>query len=203
MSPRDTERFVADIFRANYRHAEVVHVGKPGDLGIDVLFVDAGGNDGLVQVKRRETPGAVEGFDSLQRLLGALALEGKLRGIIVTTAGRLSRPLFKQRARAERRGFTIQLLDRGKLDRMLSPVLPVRPWLGLMGAGALSLVDDEVRRHFITNTSDPRQSEDVPIRGGVGGAGQLSGIRQGLFQDQGFRRILGGKRHRHRGLHSR
>jgi hypothetical protein len=157
MPPRDMERFVADIFRANYRCAEVVHVGKPGDLGIDVLFVDAGGNDWLVQVKRRERPGAVEGFDSLQRLLGTLALEGKVRGIIVTTAGRFSRPLFKQRARAEQRGFKIHLLDRGKLDRMLSPVLPVRPWLGLMGAGVLSLFDDEVRRHFIANTSDPRQ----------------------------------------------
>jgi len=39
------ERFVAAVFRANYRCSEVTHVGKSGDLGIDVLYVAAGGED--------------------------------------------------------------------------------------------------------------------------------------------------------------
>ena len=157
MGPRDMERFVADIFRANYRHAEVVHVGRPGDLGIDVLFVDAGGEDWLVQVERRESANAVEGFETLQRLLGTLVLEGKLRGIVATTAERFSRPLLCQRARVEQRGYKSELLDRGKLDRMLNPMLPVRPWLMLFDGDALSLTDAETRAHFVANTSDPRR----------------------------------------------
>lgn len=30
IDPRRMERFVADLFRANYQHVEVIHVGKPG-----------------------------------------------------------------------------------------------------------------------------------------------------------------------------
>ncbi|MBN9517807.1 restriction endonuclease [bacterium] len=157
IAPRDMERFVADIFRANYRHADVVHVGKSGDLGVDVLFVDAGGNDWLIQVKRRGSPTAVEGFDTLQRLLGTLTLKGKLRGIIVTTGHHFSQPLICQASQAEQRGFRIELIDRGKLDRMLTPVLPVRPWLKLLDSGLLPSLDAEVREHFISNISDPRQ----------------------------------------------
>jgi len=155
MSPSDMERFVAAVFRANYRCAEVTHVGKPGDLGIDVLYVDAGGEDWLIQVKRREHADAVEGFDTLQRLLGTLTLEGKIRGIIVTTASRLSRHLLKQKKRAESRGYTIKLLDRGRLNRMLSPLLPTRPWLGLMKSDCFWQLDSAVREYFVEHTTAP------------------------------------------------
>ena len=47
------EKFVADVFRANYTNAEVVHVGKPNDGGVDVLFIDAQEEQWLIQVKRR------------------------------------------------------------------------------------------------------------------------------------------------------
>ena len=131
LDPRRMERLVADIFKANYRDAEVMHVGKPGDLGVDVFFVSATQEEWLIQVKRRGSANAVEGFETLQRLLGTLVLEGKLRGIIATTAERFSRQLLTQKQRAESRGFTIELLDRGKLNRMLNPLLPRRPWLDL------------------------------------------------------------------------
>jgi hypothetical protein len=38
LSPKCMETLVADIFRANYQHSEVIHVGRPGDRGIDVIF---------------------------------------------------------------------------------------------------------------------------------------------------------------------
>ena len=155
IEPRRMERLVADLFRANYGQVEVIHVGKPGDLGIDILFVDAGNAEWLIQVKRRESPESVEGFETLQRLLGTLVLEGKLRGIIATTAKRFSRQLLKQKRRAESRGFIIELLDRGKLDRMLNPMLPKRPWLELMNADYFWALDAEVRSHFIDRTSLP------------------------------------------------
>jgi len=155
MEPTRMERLVADIFRANYRNAEVFHVGKTGDLGIDVLFVDGGDEDWLIQVKRRESPCAAEGFDTLQRLLGTLVLEGKVRGIIATTAKKFSRQLLKQKHRAENRGYTIELLDRGKLNQMLNPMLPNRPWLGLMKADYFRGLDAEVRGSFVSRTTAP------------------------------------------------
>lgn len=158
IDPRRMERFVADLFRANYGHVEVIHVGKPGDLGIDVLLVDAGNAEWLIQVKRRESPDSIEGFETLQRLLGTLVLEGKLRGIIATTAKHFSRQLLKQKRRAESRGFVIELLDRGKLDRMLSPILPERPWLELMKEDFYWALDAEVRAHFIEKTTVPGES---------------------------------------------
>lgn len=165
VEPKRMERLVADLFRANYQHVEVIHVGKPGDLGVDVFFVDGGNAEWLIQVKRRESPEAVEGFETLQRLLGTLVLEGKLRGIIATTAKGFSRQLLKQKRRAESSGFTIQLLDRGKLNRMLSPVLPKRPWLELMKEVFFWGLDAEVRGYFIDKTTVPGESLfDIPPR---------------------------------------
>ncbi|WP_159078674.1 restriction endonuclease, partial [Klebsiella aerogenes] len=62
------ETLVTDIFKANYRHCEVKHVGGPGDLGIDVLFIDDNDTKRLIQVKRREHPKRAEGFSTLQSI---------------------------------------------------------------------------------------------------------------------------------------
>lgn len=158
LDPRAMERFVADVFRANYEPCEVVHVGRPGDLGIDILFIDSGKQDWLIQVKRRERAGRSEGFETLQRLLGTLALEGKTHGMIVTNADCFSYQLRRQTKRAADRGFVIGLVDKGKLDRMLSPLLPDRPWLELMKHSMFWRLDEAVRDHFlqrISSASEP------------------------------------------------
>jgi Restriction endonuclease len=126
------ERLVAQIFRSNFSHAEVIHIGRPGDRGIDVMFVDSEGSTWLIQVKRRSKAGAVEGFETLQKLLGNLALEGENKGIIVSNASHFSVQAKQQALRVAQRGMTVKLWDRGVLNRMLGTMLPERPWRTLL-----------------------------------------------------------------------
>jgi hypothetical protein len=122
------EKFVADIFRANYTNAEVIHVGKPGDLGTDIIFIDSERKKWLVQIKGRSRAKAAEGFETLQKLLGTMFLENCQCGIVATTADHFTYHVYEQAGRAAERGVQVKLLDRGKLARMLGPMIPVDPW---------------------------------------------------------------------------
>ena len=127
--PKRFEKFVADVYRANYTNAEVLHVGRPHDGGIDVLLIDAGGEQWLIQVKRRESPNRSEGVSTIRDILGAMVLEGVRRGIVVSTAKQFSTNAQQAMAKAKKRGMTVQLVDKGILNKMLDPILPDRPWL--------------------------------------------------------------------------
>jgi hypothetical protein len=122
------EKLVADIFRANYTNAEVIHVGKPGDLGTDIIFIDSERKKWLVQVKGRSRARAAEGFETLQKLLGTMFLENCQCGIVATTGDHFTYHVYEQAGRAAERGVRVRLLDRGKLARMLGPMIPVDPW---------------------------------------------------------------------------
>lgn len=128
LSPTRMERLVTDIFKANYGYADVMHVGGPGDGGIDVLFVESETKRWLVQVKRRSSARKSEGVATIRSLLGAMVLEGTLRGIVVSSANRFTAPAIEAQQGAARQGFLIDLVDKGKLLRMLKPALPDRPW---------------------------------------------------------------------------
>jgi hypothetical protein len=128
LNPTVMERLVAEIFRANYVGAEVIHVGRPGDRGTDVLFVDSGVHQWLISVKRRGRERAVEPFETLQKLLGTLVIEGQQRGIIASNAHHFSYQVQREVKRVRQLGYTVELLDRGKLHRMLGALLPDRPW---------------------------------------------------------------------------
>src|SRR5712692_7543441 len=128
LEPRAMERLVAGIFRANFRNVDVVHVGRPGDQGIDVLFVDAQSCRWLIQVKRRQSADHVEPFETVQRLLGTLLLNQSLHGIVASNANHFSFAAERCVKEVTNLGYTVQLLDRGKLTRMLGPLLPSRPW---------------------------------------------------------------------------
>lgn len=132
LSPRNLEKLVADIFRGNFTTCEVMHVGKPGDGGIDVVFVDSGQQRWLIQVKRRERINAAEGVDTLRNLLGVMVMEGTGYGAVVSTADHFTYSALKAKERASEKGYTISLLDRGRLDRMIEPLLPTRQWLNLI-----------------------------------------------------------------------
>lgn len=128
LSSRGCEELVADIFRANHAGCEVIHVGRPGDLGVDVVFIDSGKTRWLIQVKRRTTPGATEGFSTLQSILGTLVLENTCNGIVVTTADSFSAQACRERTRAATRGYTVEFYDKGILDRLVGSLLPANPW---------------------------------------------------------------------------
>lgn len=128
MDPKDMEKLIASIFKANFANAEVLHVGRVGDGGVDVILVEANGTKWLTQVKRREKPGAHEGPDTLRNLVGVMVREGGTYGIVATTADHFSSTAIKEGKAYSRQGYEIRLLDRGKLVRMLGAVLPERPW---------------------------------------------------------------------------
>jgi hypothetical protein len=134
LAPRDTEILVKDVLKANHRDAEVIHVGRPGDDGYDVLLIDDADRQWLVQVKRREDPDAVEGYATFESMAGALYINDQPQGMIVSTARRFSRKALRKAAEMKKRDVTIALIDRGKLDRMLSPLLPRDPWRTAMKA---------------------------------------------------------------------
>lgn len=148
ISPKRMETFVADVFRANYTHSEVTHVGRPGDRGIDVVFVESSGTRWLVQVKRRERGDRAEEFATLQSILGTLVLEGERHGIIVSTADHFSSQVRKGQKDALSQGYVVELYDKGKLDRMIGPLLPEIPWGKIFGHASLQHIEEDVRRHF-------------------------------------------------------
>jgi hypothetical protein len=142
------ETLVADILRANYQHSEVMHVGRPGDHGIDVIFIDTAGTKWLIQVKRRARIRTSEGFATLQSLLGTMALEGERHGMIVSTADSFSYQARQAQRRARQQGYVIELYDKGVLDRLIGVLLPQIPWRELFGHPSLQHVSNEVRFHF-------------------------------------------------------
>ena len=148
MRPKDLELLVADIFRANYHDGEVFHVGKPQDRGVDVVFIEANNTKWLVQVKRRENPRRAESFGTLQSILGAMALDGSRHGIVVSTADSFSYYAKRAAEDALQQGFKVKLVDKGKLNRMVTPLLPVAPWEEIFKVPDLNFVAKDVQRHF-------------------------------------------------------
>lgn len=132
MKPLSLERLIADIFRANYQNSEVIHLGQPNDGGVDVLFIDSSNKRWLIQVKRRGSPNIAEGVSTLRNLLGVLVLKSAKYGIVVSTADHFSYWAFKAREKARILGYTLELIDRGKLKRLIEPLLPNRQWVRLI-----------------------------------------------------------------------
>jgi hypothetical protein len=144
-NPTRFEKFVADVFRANYANTEVLHVGKSHDGGVDVLLIDAENEKWLIQVKRRGSPSPSEGVGTIRDILGAMHLEEARIGIVVSTTKRFSQPAQKAAVKAGkvRNPVTIHLIDKGAFNRMLDPVLPDRPWLD-----PISDVDEGICSHL-------------------------------------------------------
>jgi len=154
IEPQALERFVAEIFRANYRHVEVVHVGRPADRGTDVVFVDDDLTRWLIQVKRRGHATGSEGFSTLQNILGTLALKGERHGIIVTTADSFSYQARADAVSAAAQGFRVRFVAKAALDRMLDPLIPKCPWHTLLAHPVFRELGKDVVAYF---SGDDRQ----------------------------------------------
>lgn len=154
IEPRRLETLVTDIFKANHQHCEVKHVGQPGDLGVDVLFIDDNSTRWLIQVKRRSKSGKAEGFETLQRILGSMALQGARHGIIVSTADSFSYQAKRETKNALTQGFTVNLFDKGVLDRMVGKLLPRHPWLSVFHHPDAGSMLKDIRANFTKRDGD-------------------------------------------------
>jgi hypothetical protein len=139
LDPKKLESIVAEIWRHNYDYADVIHVGKPADGGVDVLFVDSRNGQWLIQVKRRSNPRIGEGVGVLRNLLGAMHLHQSSLGIVVSTADHFTHHARAAASKAKSLGATLELVDRGRLDRMLEGYHPPFPWMRYI---------DETRPHL-------------------------------------------------------
>ena len=149
INPHRLESLVADIFQANYKNCEVRHVGRPGDLGVDVLFIDSEKTKWLIQVKRREKSHKPEGFSTLQSILGTMLLTDEKHGIIVSTSDSFSRPLEKQRGVALEKGYLVKLIDKSLLTQMVGPLIPSTPWRSFFMESSASDFLKNAREKFL------------------------------------------------------
>lgn len=150
IDPISLEKFVTDVFKANYKHGEVIHVGKPFDQGVDVLYIESDGKEWLIQVKRRSKENSSEGFSTIQSLAGTLLIKNKLNRIVVSTADRFTTMAYKTVNRLQEKQYIIKLIDKGKLNRMLSPLLPTTPWKELIIEDTISFnKSDMIKQRFI------------------------------------------------------
>lgn len=160
-NPRRFEKFVADVFKANYTNAEVTHVGGPKDGGVDVLLIDAGQEQWFIQVKRRGPQKPAEEVSTIHKLLGVMFAEGVRMGVVVSTAERLSPDAQQFVYKAKVRRKNIYFVNKDDFNRMLDPVLPDRPWLE-----PVREVDEEIANYLAEHiTSDQQLSLfDPPFR---------------------------------------
>jgi len=149
ISPYKLENLVKDIFKANYSDCEVIHVGGPHDGGVDVIFIDSEDEEWLIQVKRRSSTNYTEGVSSLRNLLGTLIIHDRTKGILVSTADHFSYRAYKMVNRAREFGYIVELIDKGKLNRMIQPFITNRPWLDYLETNL-----KDITKHFNFNISN-------------------------------------------------
>lgn len=87
------ELLTCDVF-SDFYQCEVQHCGKSHDGGID-LFMICSDDPILIQCKRREKPNKIEPISAIREFIGTLFIEGKNKGIYVTTAKDFSREAKK------------------------------------------------------------------------------------------------------------
>lgn len=89
IDPYKLEELSQSILKGIY-DCQVHHVGKTGDGGIDLIVLD-GDDPILVQIKRRQNPNHVELVKNVREFVGTLFIEGKRRGIYISTADKFSK----------------------------------------------------------------------------------------------------------------
>jgi restriction system protein len=113
---------------------------------MDVLLIDDDAREWLIQVKRRAGATAVEGVETVRSLLGTMIVEGKPRGVVVTTADHFSHFAHKAAVRATARSkgliTDIQLLDRHLFATLVGAVIPTDGWLRPLRDGLVCRPDN-------------------------------------------------------------
>jgi restriction endonuclease Mrr len=109
------EHLVGDVYKDFY-DCEVKHVGGPGDNGIDLIAIISD-EPHVIQTKRREHTGHIEGVAIVREFIGALIAADINKGFVVTTAQDFSIPAKRlaQHERLQRYGIEITLMPLPKL----------------------------------------------------------------------------------------
>jgi restriction endonuclease Mrr len=107
---------VASVF-GEFMSCDAIHIGGPGDEGIDLILVD-GNRKYVVQVKRRSRRGATESVSSIREFVGAMVLKGEVRGLFISTAAQFSREAMEAAHTAGQIGV-IEYLELVDVKRLL------------------------------------------------------------------------------------
>jgi len=115
LTPKEFEELTGKILTQNGLR-NVRHVGGSGDLGVDLIGLDAQGNQTIVQCKRY-APGNAVGSRDLQNFIGMMNVHHKAeKGIFVTTSR------FTQPATDLAEAHNIQLIDGDRLVKLLQTI---------------------------------------------------------------------------------
>jgi len=129
-TPKQFEIFVGSVL-SSFINCEIYHVGRSRDGGIDLVAVGAD-QPMMIQVKRRESPNAVEGVDVVRLLFASMFVRGAKNGMLVTTAHRFTKDANDWVHLPALRDNSYQI-DLVALDRLLHMTKSVRtgdspPW---------------------------------------------------------------------------
>lgn len=126
INDKKMEQIVGSVFKDFY-DCEVIHLGKTGDGGIDLLLVN-GNEQTAVQVKRRTKENSTESVTLIREFLGAMILEQKMNGIIVSTADHFTRPAKEAAKKAPEVSSVkaIELLDYSRFTDILKITTPLK-----------------------------------------------------------------------------
>lgn len=130
LHPAKFETLVGGILK-DFFDCEVMHVGRTGDGGIDLLVLDADAPL-VVQVKRRTRADATEGLEVVKHLFASLFVTGSRRGMVVTSAQRFTRgaKAWVRLPALRDSGYELELVDINRLMDITRRVStsPVPAW---------------------------------------------------------------------------
>ena len=145
------EELVGSVL-SDFMDCEVIHTGRTGDGGIDLLLLNSD-LQYVVQVKRRIVHNRGESVRAIREFLGATLLAGAKRGIYVTTATHFTPAAAEAAASARSLGLVekLHLVDRTRFFRLLNLVsdhtLP--PWRAFYRDAEGSALGDPIHVRFL------------------------------------------------------
>lgn len=116
ISPERLEQLVGAVF-SEYMSCEAIHVGGPNDNGIDLILID-GNRRYVVQVKRRQSQRKAEAVSGIREFLGAMVLDGTMKGLFVSTAPHFSENAVGTARKARQRGI-VEYIDLVSAQRLI------------------------------------------------------------------------------------
>lgn len=128
--PQKMEELAGSVL-GEFLHCEVIHLGRTGDGGVDLLLINSE-KEYVVQVKRRGAPIKAEGVSAIRELIGVMAVERRRGGIFVTTAPRFTKAGVQVTQKAVSQGVVeyLDLVDRKRFIEVLKlvPRTSEKPW---------------------------------------------------------------------------